>query len=86
MAALERGDTSERERDRDRAVDVRTDGREARDGRDVPSGLVDELASAPAVRPERVAEVLHRLEDGLEPSADDVAGKLVGRLICDRLR
>ena len=53
---------------------------------DVPEGLVERLAGAPAVRDDRLAEACERLETGEQPSADDLAGRMVGRLVCDRLR
>lgn len=52
----------------------------------VPDGLVERLAGAPAVRDDRLAEACERLETGEGPSADDLAGRMVGRLVCDRLR
>jgi hypothetical protein len=52
----------------------------------VPEGLVERLAEAPAVRDDRLAEARERLETGDGPSADDLAGRMVGRLVCDRLR
>ena len=52
----------------------------------VPEGLVERLAEAPAVRDDRLAEARERLETGERPSADDLAGRMVGRLVCDRLR
>ncbi|HVN50313.1 MAG TPA: hypothetical protein VMT43_02715 [Acidimicrobiales bacterium] len=53
---------------------------------EVPEGLVERLAEAPAVRDDRLAEARERLETGDQPSADDLAGRMVGRLVCDRLR
>ena len=44
------------------------------------------LARLPATRPERVDAARRRLESGEQPSADEVADRLVGRLVCDRLR
>ena len=44
------------------------------------------LRGAPKVRASEVARVRARLEDGQSPTADDVATKLIGRLVCDRLR
>ncbi len=52
----------------------------------VPEGLVERLAEAPAVRDDRLAEARERLETGDRPTADDLAGRMVGRLVCDRLR
>ncbi len=44
------------------------------------------LAELPTVRADRVAAGRARLVDGHAPSSDDLARKLVGRLVCDRLR
>jgi len=51
-----------------------------------PEGLVEQLAGSPAIRDDRMAEVRRRLESGEQPSAEDVAQRMVGRLVCDRLR
>jgi hypothetical protein len=53
---------------------------------DVPTGLVDLLVDVPAVRLERVADARMRLVSGQQPTAADLAGRMVGRLVCDRLR
>jgi hypothetical protein len=53
---------------------------------DLPAGLADRLSSAPVIRLDRVAAARARLAQGATPTAEDVAGKLVGRLVCDRLR
>ena len=53
---------------------------------DLPPGLLEGMARKPDVRPERVEAVRARLAEGAEPSAADIAHKLVGRLVCDRLR
>ncbi|MBI2704234.1 MAG: hypothetical protein HYX32_02925 [Actinobacteria bacterium] len=52
----------------------------------LPSGLVEQLERTPAVRPERLAEARLRLATGEVPTADDLASRMVGRLVCDRLR
>jgi hypothetical protein len=52
----------------------------------VPAGLVDALAGAPAIRDERLADVRQRMIGGANPSADDLAERMVGRLVCDRIR
>ena len=52
----------------------------------LPSGLVERIESSPAVRPDRLAEARLRLETGEVPTADDLANRMVGRLVCDRLR
>ena len=51
-----------------------------------PEGLVAALAAAPAVRDDRIAEARRRLEQGEEPSPEALAQRMVGRLVCDRLR
>jgi hypothetical protein len=53
---------------------------------DMPPGLVEELAATPPVRPDRLAEARQRLEVGEQPDADALAARMVGRLVCDRLR
>jgi hypothetical protein len=53
---------------------------------ELPAGLVEQLLGSSAVRPERLAEARQRLETGDQPTAEDVAQRLVGRLVCDRLR
>ena len=74
------------------------DGHELRDPRvlfapdgglttgELPIGLVERLERAPSVRADRLAEARHRLEVGDQPTADDLANRMVGRLVCDRLR
>lgn len=52
----------------------------------VPDGLVEFLAGSPGMRLERMVDARMRLESGVQPSADDLADRLVGRLVCDRLR
>jgi hypothetical protein len=53
---------------------------------DLPDGLLERLERAPRVRPERLEEARERMAAGDEPSADDLADRMVGRLVCDRLR
>ena len=53
---------------------------------ELPDGLLQELETPPAVRPERVQEVRDRLDHGDELSSDELANRIVGRLVCDRLR
>jgi hypothetical protein len=53
---------------------------------EVPDGLLDRLLEAPPVRLDRLAEARTRLANGAQPSDDDLARRLVGRLVCDRLR
>lgn len=52
----------------------------------LPTGLVERIESAPAVRVDRLAQARLRLETGEAPTADDLANRMVGRLVCDRLR
>ena len=54
--------------------------------RDIPAGLVERLAALRLMRVDRIAEARLRLEAGHGPTADDLADRLVGRLVCDRLR
>ncbi len=51
-----------------------------------PVGLVKQLMDSPAIRDDRLAEARQRLESGDQPSAEDLAQRMVGRLVCDRLR
>jgi len=52
----------------------------------IPLGLLEDLGASSLVRPERLAEVVARLASGDQPSDDDLASRMVGRLVCDRLR
>ena len=52
----------------------------------LPDGLLEQLEATPAVRPDRLAEARQRLAEGTQPDADALATKMVGRLVCDRLR
>ena len=54
--------------------------------KELPVGLLAELEETPVVRPDRMAEVRGRLEHGEQPSDDELANRIVGRLVCDRLR
>ena len=53
---------------------------------DLPDGLLEDLEAPSEVRPERVAAVRDRLEHGDELTSDELASRIVGRLVCDRLR
>ena len=53
---------------------------------DVPDGVLDLLLASPPLRLDRMAEAMRRLVGGQQPSDDDLARRLVGRLVCDRLR
>lgn len=52
----------------------------------VPDGLVEFLAETPGVRLERMADARMHLASDSQPTADDLADRLVGRLVCDRIR
>jgi hypothetical protein len=52
----------------------------------LPDGLVELLSTAPAIRLERMVDARRRLDGGSQPSDEDLADRLVGRLVCDRLR
>ena len=69
-----------------RVTDDPDDRADAPARHEVPPELFERLEEGPRVRRDRVDAAKARLEDGDEPSADDVATKLVGRLVCDRLR
>jgi hypothetical protein len=51
----------------------------------LPDGLLDGLGAGPSLRPERLEEARDRLETGLAPTDDELASRIVGRLVCDRL-
>ena len=53
---------------------------------ELPDGLLESLETKPAPRGDRVQEVRDRIEHGDEPSDDELANRIVGRLVCDRLR
>jgi hypothetical protein len=53
---------------------------------EVPEGLLDLLESSPPVRLDRMADAKMRLVGGRQPTDDDLARRLVGRMVCDRLR
>lgn len=53
---------------------------------DLPAGLAECLETLPPVRPDRLEEARRRLEDGDQPTDDDLARRMVGRIVCDRLR
>ena len=68
---------------------ARTSGidREALDGvlDDLPDGLLDGLGAGPSLRPDRLEEARGRLATGVAPTDDELANRIVGRLVCDRL-
>jgi len=53
---------------------------------DLPPGVLEMIEKAPAVRAERLEAARTHLAAGEVPSADDLADRMVGRLVCDRLR
>jgi len=53
---------------------------------DLPPGLVERIEQAPDVRHDRLAEARTRFAAGEQPDADTLAARMVGRLVCDRLR
>ena len=53
---------------------------------ELPVGLVERLAGSSPIRTDRLEEARRRLETGEQPSAEDLAQRMVGRLVCDRLR
>jgi hypothetical protein len=53
---------------------------------DVPTAVFEVLAESPPVRVDRLEQARQRLEAGEQPTADDLARRMVGRLVCDRLR
>lgn len=53
---------------------------------DLPDGLLDDLDDTPVVRPDRLEEARGRLEGGAQPSPGELADRIVGRMVCDRLR
>jgi hypothetical protein len=55
-------------------------------GDDMPEGLVELLSGSSGVRLQRMADARMRLAAGEQPTDDDLAARLVGRLVCDRIR
>ena len=53
---------------------------------EVPVGLAEALDGAPDVRADRLAAARRRLAQGEAPSDEELAGRMVGRIVCDRLR
>lgn len=53
---------------------------------DLPAELFEELERTPPVRADRLAEARQRLAAGDQPDATALASRMVGRLVCDRLR
>ena len=52
----------------------------------LPAGLLAELEHTIDVRHERLAEARARIEHGDDLPAGELADRIVGRLVCDRLR
>lgn len=52
---------------------------------ELPDGLLDGLETGPSLRPDRLAEARGRLATGVAPTDDELANRIVGRLVCDRL-
>jgi hypothetical protein len=59
---------------------------EPRDPAGLPVGLVERLSGTPAIRDDRVEEARQHLETDSPPTAEALAQRMVGRLVCDRLR
>ena len=53
---------------------------------ELPDGLLADLEDAPVVRTDRCAEARDRMVHGEGLSSDELADRIVGRLVCDRLR
>jgi hypothetical protein len=53
---------------------------------DVPVEVFQRLDEAPRVRRELLERARRRLATGEGPSAEALAGRMVDRLVCDRLR
>ena len=51
-----------------------------------PDGLVARPSRSPSIRDDRVEEARRQLETGAAPTAEALAQRMVGRLVCDRLR
>ena len=52
----------------------------------LPAGLLEQLERTIDVRPDRLDQARARLEHGIDLPADELADRIVGRLVCDRLR
>jgi hypothetical protein len=55
-------------------------------GATVPEEALDCMAQLPRVRADRVAQALERMASGAALTSEELADKVVGRLVCDRLR
>jgi hypothetical protein len=52
----------------------------------VPASIADALSEVPPIREDAVDRARRRLAAGEQPTDDELAAKVVGRLVCDRLR
>jgi hypothetical protein len=52
----------------------------------LPEGLLEQIERTIDVRPDRLDKARARLEHVDELSADELADRIIGRLVCDRLR
>lgn len=53
---------------------------------DIPLAVVEQVLGAPIGRTERLARARRLLASGQIPTDDALADRMVGRLVCDRLR
>src|SRR5690606_35338318 len=53
------------------------------EARVLPDGLLDAVAAAPSLREDRLAAARRRLAAGIVPTDEDLAGRMVGRIVCD---
>lgn len=56
------------------------------DRREVPDGVLEAIQALPAVRTDRLDDARSLVDAGSYPDADLLAQKMVGRIVCDRLR
>jgi hypothetical protein len=53
---------------------------------ELPDGLLERISALPSVRLDRLDEAKTLLDAGSYPDADLLAQKILGRIVCDRLR
>jgi hypothetical protein len=53
---------------------------------ELPIEVFTRLDRAPPLRLDRLERARRRLAAGERPSAEDIAGRMIDRLVCDRLR
>jgi hypothetical protein len=82
LAALQDAPTAERTERRVTVIDRDALGSVLDE---LPAGLLDGLEAGPSVRPDRIEEARGRFETGVAPTDDELANRIVGRLVCDRL-